>query len=632
MIATFLLSLAAISATADRPDLVIADFEGTDYGGWTVEGEAFGNGPAQGTLPNQMPVSGFLGRGLVNSYLRGDGATGSLTSPVFRIERKRINFLIGGGRDPGSAYIQLIVEGKPIVSATGRNTEVLAWDSWDTSGFEGKSARIAIVDQATGGWGHINIDQIVQSDNAPIIPDERADLLAKAEESTRKAAEKVQADPDRPIFHVLPPANWMNDPNGPLYYNGNYHLFYQYNPYGDEWGHMHWGHVRGRDLVRWQRRPIALWPSKIQGEDHVFSGCATLDGRGKPILFYTSIGSRLPEQWAAIPDDDSLDTWTKHPANPILTETLHGPTKVHEWRDPFVFRQGGKTYLVLGGNLNANKGGEAVVNVYEATRDDLTAWTYRGVLFRHPDASVANIECPLFFPVDDRWVLIVSQGKPVDWFVGDLDPATLRFSPTARGKADHGQFYAPNVLMNDPEGRKVLWGWLDGVPPGKGWRHCMTLPRVLSIRPDGTLGQKPLPGLAALRGEKRTAEDRQLTDAPSPLIQLPGESAELALQVDRNGADRVELRLGESLAIAWDGKTLEVGDFRAPMAIDGPLPLRVFVDRSIIEVYAGDRACVSRVIGRGPSEGLAVSAASKGGRAVVRALESWPIGTIWEAP
>src|SRR5262249_47471432 len=151
---------------------------------------------------------------------------------------------------------------------------------------------------------------------------------------------------------------------GPIFHNGWYHLFYQFNPYGDDWGHMHWGHVRSRDLVTWERLPIALWPSLDLGEEHVFSGCAAVNTQGGLMLFYTHLGSRLPEQWAAVPEDADLLKWKKHPANPVLTEKLHGDVKVHEWRDPFAFRHDGKTYLVLGGNLNGNKGGEAVVNVY----------------------------------------------------------------------------------------------------------------------------------------------------------------------------------------------------------------------------------------------------------------------------
>src|SRR5581483_6331610 len=116
----------------------------------------------------------------------------------------------------------------------------------------------------------------------------------------------------------------------------------------------------------WERLPIALWPSESRGEEHCFSGCAAVTDAGKPLLIYTSIGRRAPEQWAAVPEDDELLRWKKHPANPILTEALHGPVKVHEWRDPFAFRCNGQTYLVCGGNRNASQGGQAVVNVYRA--------------------------------------------------------------------------------------------------------------------------------------------------------------------------------------------------------------------------------------------------------------------------
>src|SRR6516164_2213201 len=141
--------------------------------------------------------------------------------------------------------------------------------------------------------------------------------------------EKLATDPQRPRYHFLPPANWMNDPNGPLQWKGEYHLFYQYNPNGAFWGNMHWGHARSKDLAHWEHLPIALWPSKSKGEEHVFSGCSTLTPDGRVMLIYTSIGKRLPEQWAALPEDDDLIRWRKHPANPILTEALHGRVKVH---------------------------------------------------------------------------------------------------------------------------------------------------------------------------------------------------------------------------------------------------------------------------------------------------------------
>jgi len=148
-----LLLLSLLVAGGD--DVLIANFEGNDYGAWTVTGSAFGPGPARGTLPNQMPVSGFLGKGLVNSYAGGDASTGTLTSPEIKIERKIINFLVGGGKHATKTCINLLVGGKVVRTATGPNdrpggSEQLDWHSWNVADLEGKMAVLEIVDQATG--------------------------------------------------------------------------------------------------------------------------------------------------------------------------------------------------------------------------------------------------------------------------------------------------------------------------------------------------------------------------------------------------------------------------------------------------------------------------------------------------
>jgi fructan beta-fructosidase len=162
-----LLGLAIAARAAD--DLLLADFEGTNYGGWKVEGKAFGTGPAKGTLPGQMEVTGFLGEGLVNTYLGGDEPTGKLTSPEFTIQRNHLKFLIGGGGFPGKTCMHLLVDGKVVLSATGPNTEpggseALNWENWDVRKYKGRQAGLEIVDAASGGWGHINVDDIRQSD------------------------------------------------------------------------------------------------------------------------------------------------------------------------------------------------------------------------------------------------------------------------------------------------------------------------------------------------------------------------------------------------------------------------------------------------------------------------------------
>ena len=143
---------------------VYANFEGANYGSWVKTGSAFGSGPATGTLSGQQTVSGFLGAGLVNSYNGGDGSTGTLTSPSFTITNTCINFLIGGGNHPGQTCINLIVGGNVVKTATGQDSEILRWAGWDVSAWLGQSAQLQIVDNNTGGWGHICVDHILFSD------------------------------------------------------------------------------------------------------------------------------------------------------------------------------------------------------------------------------------------------------------------------------------------------------------------------------------------------------------------------------------------------------------------------------------------------------------------------------------
>ncbi len=234
--------------------------------------------------------------------------------------------------------------------------------------------------------------------SSPAYGAEREHVIDKATRAVKVAIPRAEADPERPAYHFHPPAQWNNDPNGTIQYKGWYHIFYQFNPYEAKWGHMHWGHARSRDLVNWEHLPIALWPSLEKGEEHVFSGAAIIGEGGRPVIFYTSIGKRDPEQWMAVPEDDELIRWKKHPANPVLTTKLHTTYKVHEWRDPFLFRHAGGVYMVAGGNLDP-RGGYGEVQLYEARNRELTEWRHRGAIFRDPDRTVWNIECPNFFPL-----------------------------------------------------------------------------------------------------------------------------------------------------------------------------------------------------------------------------------------
>ena len=162
LIVLFLLAVSTVARAAG--DIMIADFEGKDYGSWKATGDAFGKAPARGKLKDQSPVTGFLGKGLVNTFLRHDLSRGTLTSPEFKIERNYISFLIGGGGFAGDTCVDLVAGKKVIRTATGANTEKLIWQNWDVRALRGRTVRIQIVDDTTDGWGHINVDHIVQTD------------------------------------------------------------------------------------------------------------------------------------------------------------------------------------------------------------------------------------------------------------------------------------------------------------------------------------------------------------------------------------------------------------------------------------------------------------------------------------
>jgi beta-fructofuranosidase len=465
--------------------------------------------------------------------------------------------------------------------------------------------------------------------------------VAKAMASLEQGTLRAQADPARPIYHFHPPAFWMNDPNGPVYHQGYYHLFYQLNPYGDTWGHMHWGHARSRDLVHWQPLPIALWPSDERGEEQVFSGCCVINPKGQPMIFYTSIARNKPaetfaEQWAAL-GDKNLVVWQKYPGNPVLSEELHGKTKVYDWRDPFIFQEKGAYYMVLGGNLNQRKGGQAIVNLYRAENDQLTRWRYLGVLFTHPDPKVPNIECPNFFKLGDRWVLIVSPHGPVEYFVGDFDLKTFKFNARFRSLVDRGgNFYAPNSLL-DHHGRRIMWGWINGFKPDHGWNGCLTVPRVLSLGANDELLQKPAPELKKLRTDHFRLADFRLENTTRELSGPKGDCLEIYADIELLDATAFELLLRRSadgtrsIPIRFSGTELEIAGSKAAFTLlpaEKTLKLDVLLDKSVVEVFANNRACFSRVIDPGTND-LAVAVSASGGTARIRSFHSWTMRTIF---
>ena len=461
--------------------------------------------------------------------------------------------------------------------------------------------------------------------------------LKEAMQSVIAAIPLAGKDPNRPVYHFHPPANWHNDPNGTIFYRGWHHLFYQLNPYGAAWGHMHWGHARSRDLVDWEHLPIALWPSLDKGEEHIFSGGAISGPDGRPRLFYTSIGRRDPQQWMALPVDDELIAWEKFPRNPVVTLQNHGSLPVDEWRDPFLFREAGRTYMVCGGNINAKLGGGGAVQLYEAANPNLTEWRHRGVVFQYRDRAVWNIECPNLFKLGSKWVLLISPQNPCEYFVGSLDLDHGKFTPDTHGVLDPGTSYASNISSDD-RGRTLLWLWgKTDFDPAKGWQCSMTMPRVLSLDEDGFLRQNPAPEFETLRGDVRTLPAAPLDSKPLPLgPSFAGDCLEIeaAFTVSLEHSDAVGLRVrvpagggkpAAEIAYTPGNGLFSVAAASAPIGRRTQVRMRVFLDKGVVEAFANNgMAAIFSPLHAGPAD-LAVEVFARGGQARLDSLRAWPL-------
>jgi beta-fructofuranosidase len=465
--------------------------------------------------------------------------------------------------------------------------------------------------------------------------------------------ERLSSDPHRPRYHFLPPSNWMNDPNGLSQWDGQYHLFYQHNPLAARAGVIHWGHAVSADLAHWADLPIALSPTPGGPDaDGCWSGCIVNNG-GVPTMLYT--GVRNGEQRPCLAtSDDGLLTWRKHPGNPVIAAPPTGVDAV-DFRDHCVWQVGESWYQLIGGKIDGVGG---VALLYRSR--DLIEWEYLHPLCVGDQAETGAIwECPDFFPLGDKHVLLISPIplRKTLYMVGTY--ADHRFTPERVGLVDAGgHFYAPQS-MRDTQGRRLIWGWLwegrdESAQLVAGWAGVMSLPRVLALLPDGMVGFAPAPELESLRERHRGWRDLQLTPAAANVLaEVQSDTLEISAEFALNdatafgldvrcSADRAERtrivydRMRQHLEIDRRQSSANPADQRDSYGgtltlEDGePLILRVFVDRSVVEVFANGRLCLtSRVY---PSEtSLGVALFAHGGSVDVPAIDVWNIRSIWTA-
>lgn len=348
----------------------------------------------------------------------------------------------------------------------------------------------------------------------------KENLSAKLKEAVAYEAEKGKQilQKTKPDFHVTPPVGWINDPNGFSLFQGEYHLFYQYHPYSVHWGPMHWGHCKTKDFITWEQLPCALAPDTEYDGQGCFSGSA-VEADGKHILMYTSVreeeaeGGRIVRQTQSIATGDGI-RYEKAACNPVITaDMLPEGSSFVDFRDPKIWKEGNTFYAVVG-SLDSDGSGQIALFRAESIDD----WKFVKILDRSQNRYGKMWECPDFFPLDGRQVLITSpqfmgaeglefhNGNNSVYFIGDYDPVNKEFRREKAFQIDYGtDFYAPQTL-EAADGRRIMIGWLQNwdnymTPEDFGWSGMMTLPRELSLR-DGRLIQVPVRELSDYYGRK----------------------------------------------------------------------------------------------------------------------------------
>lgn len=438
-----------------------------------------------------------------------------------------------------------------------------------------------------------------------------------------RPAYPVVNDPARPAWHFGPPAYWMNDPNGVIWHDGWCHVFYQHNPGGDEWADMHWGHARSRNLVHWEHLPIALRPQLADGELHCYSGCLALTAGGEPRILYTSVppAGRAATQALASPADAGWRTWRQHVTTPFLDLATHGgPAFNPDWRDPFVFHTAGRTFLILGAILGA----ETVIPLYENPSGDLAHWIYRGIIYREPRTTTLFLECPNLVRCGEKWLLLTSPCRAVDWLSGTLGLENYRFHVERRGHVDESDHYYATHPAIDPSGRVVLFGWVRNFPKGRGWNGCLGVPRRLWLDAQGDCCSAPVAEIEQLRGAATDYAPQTLAAQPLELVLPAGGSCDAELTLERNATATILFQLaGITIVIETHGVHCH-GSPLVPLApADAPVRLRWLLDASVLELFVNDRATYTRVVPYpvAPAARLSVSA----GSARLAAGRVWPL-------
>ena len=495
------------------------------------------------------------------------------------------------------------------------------------------------------------------ADYRRVVKSTDAETYSRAALALRKWM--IENDPHYPIYHFTGPESWINDPNGPIYHDDKYHLFYQFDPQvpdgkgGWKRSKRCWGHAVSDDLVHWVDWPVASWPDTQYDCGGVYSGNTFVDADGHLCGLYTgNVSGRGGLRYGVlIRSSDGGVTWEKemvmdHSQRPNDQSPVH--------HDGYTWKEADTWYQLIGGSTG---GPDAQGAAWLWTSNDLEHWTLQKNIA--PSIELGRFwELPYLIELGGRHVLLVGHGNP--YWVGSYDKQTMLFTPDdPRSKSiDNGTYYSFNLNMVDDKGpggsrRQLMHGWVRGpASPTKTvpwWQSAHSIPRVLTLQGEYVV-QRPIPEIEKLRGEHQRVEE--VTVKPGKdgyLPQINGDALELIATFDRAAtkADRFRLKLrvsddGRQAVRVWydpatdqfgiDGavrkRAAAFGGITRDGSDDDPITLRIFLDRSVLEVYCGGAALTGRTFSN--PKALGVDLVAEGGNASLTSLDVWQMSSMWE--
>lgn len=600
----------SVGAKPAAENIPIGVFKGDTYDGWTAEGKAFQHGPVTGDLLKKLEIENAPdGARVASSEVEGDAPQGTLTSPEFKIERKYIEFSVAGGNYERHTCVNLLIENKIVRSATGWRSDRLMSACWNVTEFAGKKARIELVDKASGDWGHINVGPIVQTDSPRSPPPSITPLYKESL---------------RPQFHFtarqwtmnrLNPKEreegWLNDLNGLIYYEGEYHLFAQ------RWNKC-WIHAISKDLVHWTELEPAFWEDKL--DQAVQSGTCVIDydntsglspDKSKPamVAFYSGNDNRSQ---CLVYSLDRGRTWTHYAQNPILN---------YPERDPKVFWHAPSKHWVM--MLYGNG------SYHIFTSKDLLNWNDEKKPIRD------SFECPDFFELaidgdakNKKWVLIQGNGK---YSIGTFNGIEFK-EETPRFACDIGDFYATQSWHNTDtgDGRRVQAAWMRfSHAPDMPFNQQVTFPCELTLRttPKGLrIYREPIREIATLHTNQiEKWSDRQLRAGQTLPLVPSGRQFHLKAELEIPEGAKLILNV-RGISVTLTSTSLS-SDRRSAAVQDRIKSVEMLIDTTSIETFVnrGELSFTKFVL---PAEnGLSVRA--DGGAVMIRSLTVIPLRSAW---